>query len=489
MRLEDNIAAPPPALSPEMRYASLHRAIEKGIDSDSTYVELVKVCLQLGKHDEARKTFSKVNTPRERIHLQTLLLRHRVIDKPVLSAAECGIESIQMRRSFRGEVSGATHFLFVDHMPLTTIAMTAAFPLVIGLGGFISQKLHSPWLANIALIPALFALAIVFAVARRILLDSRRGLDDSPSLHGSRDMLLEGGFALADTVALGTLFLGPGIVMSQLDVPLPGSLCALALGAFLLPMALMLRVVRCDWQSLVPQVLFTTLVKGGLPYARTAGTIAALFLPALLAGIATSGSRLYLSLSVIGPLAVAPLFLAARLMGRLIDAEGARLGAFAAEPEPEPNREDDSVVRMVKVERRLKAPIQRRESPLAKKLEAAAQQRAPQQNLKRIASTPAPQPLPKAKPVVAPPAVTHPSLRTNPAPQVPRAQQAKATSTAASPSSRTAQRPAPVSPAPKSRPAAAQVVHPVPAELPHELATMPGLVVRPGSSRQQSVKR
>lgn len=486
MRLEDNIAAPPPALSPELRYASLHRAIEKGIDSDSTYVELVKVCLQLGKQDEARNTFAKVNSPRERVHLQNLLLRHRVIEKPVLTAEECGIESIQVRRSFRGEIAGAGHFLFVDHMPLTTITMTAAFPLVVGLGGFVSQKLHSPWLANIALLPALFALAIVFAVARRVLLDARRGLEDAPSLHGSKDMLLEGGFAMLDTVLLGTLFLGPGIVMTQLDVPLPGSLLALAVGAFLLPMALMLRVVRCDWQSLSLQTLFATIVKGGLPYVRTAGTIAALFLPALLAGISTSGSRLYLALSVIGPLSVAPLFLAARLMGRLVDAEGERLGAFAAEPVPEPVHEDESVVRMVKLERKKKAPIQRRESPLAKKLEAAAQQRAPQQQLKRIASTPAPAPLPKPKPAAAAPApVKAPaqSPKPAPAPVAPRKAVAQPTRTTA------AARPAPASPAPRSRPAPAPVVHAAPAELPPELASMPGLVVRPGSSRQQPVKR
>ena len=474
MRLEDNIAAPPPALSPEMRYASLHRAIEKGIDSDSTYVELVKVCLQLDKRDEARRTFAKVASPRERLHLQNLLLRHRVIEKPVLSAEECGVESMSSLRTFKDEMVNAAHFLFVDHMPLTTIAMTAAFPLVVGLGGFVSQKVQYPWLANVALIPAFFALVVVCAVARRVLLDARRGLDDSPSLAGSKEMLLEGSFALGDLLALGGLFLGPGIVMTQLDVPLPGSLLALALGAFLMPMALMLRIVRCDWQALHPQILFTTVVKGGLPYLRTAGTICGLFLPALVAGLATSGSRLYLTLSVIGPLAVAPLFIAARLLGRLVDENGNRLGTFAEEPGPEVEKKDESVVRLVKLEKQKKAPIQRRDSPLAKKLEAASQ-RSAAPNLKRIASTPAPQPLPKAKP--KPSQAPSPAPTPRPAPVPARAAQPPV-----------ARHPAPALHSPGSRQAPAAKVHAKPPELSPELAAMPGLVVRPGSSRQQAVK-
>ena len=52
MKFED-ITAPQPRLSPEMRYASLHRTIENGLATDRTWAELIEVCLHVGRLDEA----------------------------------------------------------------------------------------------------------------------------------------------------------------------------------------------------------------------------------------------------------------------------------------------------------------------------------------------------------------------------------------------------------------------------------------------------
>src|SRR5262249_59390851 len=108
-----------------------------------------------------------------------------------------------------------------------------------------------------------------------------------------------------------------------------GAVGAVGLGGLLMRMALMLRLVRCDWGGLHPQLLFNTIVRAGTPYLMTAAAIASLFLPALICAVTVTNSRIYLTLSMVGPLLVAPIFVAARLLGRLVDPEGERLGAFA----------------------------------------------------------------------------------------------------------------------------------------------------------------
>jgi hypothetical protein len=511
MKLETHIAsAPTPAITPQTRYASLHRSIEKGMHCDATYVELVKVCVLLKKNDEALRTFEKVKSPRERIHLQSLLLNHRVITSPVLTPEECGLEhadSVQV--THKEDVVSACHFLFQEHMPLTAITLTLAFPLVIGLGGFISQKLHAGWLANVAILPALFTLVIVFGLARRILLDARQDLDDAPSLAGSRDLLLEGAFALGDFAMLAGLLLGPGIVMTQLDL-LPGAVLAIALGGFLLPMALVLRTVRCDWRALHPQLLFPTIMRGGLPYLKTSATIGLAFLPALLCGLTTGGTRLYLTISVLGPLIVVPVFIAARLLGRLVDASGAKL--VLAEPPSEARAS------------RVAPPASETHLVRLSKSGSVPAPRKPTTQLKRIANTPAPQPVASTvqrRPAASRPAPSRPAPASGPFATATPAQGARGPAPAPSSTRRPAAPAAPSStrgpaatPPPSSTrgkgttppptrgpghtPAPAQKRQPSPAAkrpsappstttaaLPPDLASIPGLVTRPGSSRQQ----
>ena len=51
MQLESHAA--PIGETPQQRYASLHRAIERGLESDEVWAELTSVCQSLGHRGEA----------------------------------------------------------------------------------------------------------------------------------------------------------------------------------------------------------------------------------------------------------------------------------------------------------------------------------------------------------------------------------------------------------------------------------------------------
>src|ERR1044071_8299159 len=56
----ENIATPQEDQTPELRYASLHRAVERGMASDEVLRDLVEICLQLGHVDEALRVHASM---------------------------------------------------------------------------------------------------------------------------------------------------------------------------------------------------------------------------------------------------------------------------------------------------------------------------------------------------------------------------------------------------------------------------------------------
>ncbi len=402
MQLEQITA--PPAQSPQMRYASLHRALEKGIDSDSTYIELVKVCVQLALNDEAVRMFHQVEDPRERLHLQNLLLRHRVITEPILDLSG-GKAPRERQLTFREEITSAFQFLFHDHLPISVISLTIAFPVIVGVGGMVTQKTHSAVLSMLVMLPGVFALALVCGLARRILLDARSGRDEAPRISDVRELVHEGGYSLFDAALFTAICMGPAVVLYEVGQGLWAMLGALALGGLLLPMALVLRTIRGDWATLAPHFLFAAIAKGGMPYLRTALVAMALFAPALAAGYATLGSEPYLVFSVLGPLVVAPVCVAARLLGRMVESHADRLSSFTVDCEAPAEHRDKAIVTVAAT--RTPSEIRRASAAAASKAQARPASRpasAPQhtplqkQEPKKI-STPAPAPIKNPTPV------------------------------------------------------------------------------------------
>lgn len=339
MKIED-IAAPPPRLAPQMRYASLHRSIESGLATDRTWVELVEACLELGRHGEAEQGFWQIKDASARRRILTPLQKHGLLldvslgatadlEKPGRPAAEHRAEE-----AFGERVADAARFLFVDHMPMTTVVATITFPLVIGLGGLLQNTIQGgPWLLLLAAIPALSVVGLVAALCRRILVDASRGLDDPPEVPGITELCRDATRLGIDFAAVSAALVGPSVAALLLGlVPENATTAAVAsvvTGAVLLPIAFGLRQTRDDWSCLRPDILLRAAFGGGWRHLGTVLLVAILAAPAGLAFWATLGAPLYLSLAVTGPLAVAPAFLAARLLGQLLHDRRGSLPGFA----------------------------------------------------------------------------------------------------------------------------------------------------------------
>jgi hypothetical protein len=339
VKIED-ITAPPPRLSPEMRYASLHRTVESGLATDRTWAELIEVCLELGLKDEAQSSFEELQDPSARRRMLVLLQRNKLLLHVSLSPAETGGGPAETERrpatareTLVDQLLDGFRFLFSDHMPLTAIVATVTFPIVVGLGGFLTSTVQSSFiLPLLALIPALSVVGLVGALGRRILVDASRGLDDPPEIPSAADLIRESARFLVDATVLCAIFLGPGAVLTQLveHTGFGGVAAAFAVGLLLLPMAMAMRQTRDDWSCLRPMTLFRAIVRGGLDYMAVVGVSVALFAPSLLSVWATGGSHLYLVVSVVGPLAVVPTFVVSRLLGQFLFAKRKALTAADA---------------------------------------------------------------------------------------------------------------------------------------------------------------
>lgn len=314
----EQLGTPVEVDSPHRRYAALHRAIDSGMASDATWRELVNVCLLLEHRDEALRAFRRLTGAQARRDVEALLI-HRGLLEPEESPAETGAPATAAAPGLREETLEAARVLLDDHMPLTTAVATLTFPLVVGLGGFLTAG-HSFFLFPlIAALPALCVVGIVGALSRGIMVDSAHGVHDVPRIPGSAVLVRQSARFLLDGLVLVGALAGPAIAMHCLGLALSTTLLAAALAALLLPMALLMRQITDDWRALSPNHLFRAIGRLRGDYLGRAAVCAGLFLPAALAAIATAGSLLYLQVSVVGPLLVAPLFVAARLLGRMVD--------------------------------------------------------------------------------------------------------------------------------------------------------------------------
>ena len=332
MNIED-ITAPPPRLSPQMRYASLHRAVEGGLATDRTWAELIEVCLELELNDEATSCFWHIDEAATRRRLLAGMQKRGLMLDVSLGAAESGDPTNSPAAgpprvrdesdSIAERILDGFRFLFLEHMPLTAVVATVTFPIVVGLGGFLTAGVPGSFvLPLLALIPALSVVGLVGALGRRILVEASRGLEDPPEIPSLHDLVPEAGRFLMDASILVAIFLGPAALLAQFETTgISSVLAALAVGLTLLPMAMALRQTRDDWSCLKATELFRACTRGGLEYMALVATGAALFAPSIVSLWMTGGSHLYRVVSVIGPLAVTPTLVMSRLLGSFLFAK------------------------------------------------------------------------------------------------------------------------------------------------------------------------
>lgn len=359
MHIEE-FGAPLPSESPERKYASLHRTIEAGSATDRTWSDLVHCCLLLHKYDEALTAAGHIDDPGLVERANKLLRKANAHAQQRCTPASSLTRSETARRVQKSmevdpiseNVVDSFRFLFTEQMPLIVIFATLTFPLVVGLGGFLTQDSHALVFPLLAMIPALSVVGLIGALGRQIMLDASRGLDDPPTIPALPTLFRNAGRFLVDSTLLGLVFLAPGFALMQVDIVSGWAVAGtLALGVFLLPMAMAIRQVSDDFRALSPNVLFPAIVSTGTRYCAFAGCFAVLFAPAGVSAYYSAGSAIYLQVSVVGPLLVAPLFIVARLLGVLLfthrrdlaDVLGERVAPAPAAPaKPAPRQQQQA---------------------------------------------------------------------------------------------------------------------------------------------------
>lgn len=363
MQLESH--ATPTRESPPQRYATLHRAIERGLDGDEVWNELAEVCLVLGLDDEAARCARQLRNPTLRLALESRLGRRgfgpdarptdaappaappaatdpqqHVVAPAASDAGPTATATAQpaVRRD-RFELGGlgehladAVQFLLWQRMPWLVLPILLSFPLVIGLGGLLTAG-HAPLLlAALAAVPGLCVLAVVGAMGRRILVTSAAGGDDVPSLGETGPLLGDALRFLVDALLVASLLLAPPTAALYLGAPLLTTLPGLLVAAFFAPLAWGLRQVRGDLGALSPVTLLRGVARTGLPYLGLAISCLLAFAPAAATVAAVANRPVWVQIAIVGPLAVLPLFVVSRLLGTWLDSMRLELGAVLLGP-------------------------------------------------------------------------------------------------------------------------------------------------------------
>ena len=369
MKLESH--ATPYGGTPQHRYATLHRALEQGLDSDEVLVELAKVCAHLGHRNEAVRCAERIRNAHARASVQHLLKcrfegpaegkrRARAAAVPGTAAVHTGGSAPRTRPQSPRAAPAASHagpvaaseqkenenapgvaehlldsvqYLLHQHMPWLVLTTTLAFPMVVGVGGFLTAGGSPLLLAAIAALPGLSVLAVVAAMGRQILLTSSDGVVDVPNLPEFSKLVRDARRFGCDALMVAALFFGPAVLLTALGAPLVIGGAAFFTGALLAPMAFALRQIRGDMRSLSPSILLRAVQRSGAGYIAIALIATASFAPAAVLGWATWGRPVWVQIALIGPLCVLPAFAASRLLGSWIDTRRQQLGYLLRNPQ------------------------------------------------------------------------------------------------------------------------------------------------------------
>jgi hypothetical protein len=329
----ENIATPQEQISPQRRYATLHRAMEGGMASPDVMRELVEICLELGHLDEARRVHLSMPDGPVRDHVTSRLQRSGLIEgsaqpsKPAVRQAE----EPATEPAVADHVADAMQYLLQGHMPAIALMSMLAFPLIVGLGGFLTDGGSLWMLAGLAALPGLCVLGIVGAMGRLVFSSALEGDDVIPSIPAPVAMVRHARRHFTDLgIVLGVL-IAPSLLLLWFEAPLVSSLPGLSIGLFLTPIALILRQTRGDLAALSP-VLMLRAIGRTRGYLQITVAYWIAFAPAALAFWVTLPYAAWLQLSITGPLAVLPTFATARLLGTFTEVQRERLGPLLQLP-------------------------------------------------------------------------------------------------------------------------------------------------------------
>jgi len=345
--------ATPPAESPQQRYANLHRAIERGLDSDEVWRELAEVSLVLGHSDESLRCLRHIQNDTTRLALGSRLARRGLIDADAAAgspaatlvspaqhlaapaASDAGPGASKERPAGESQLldhlADALQYQMHQHMPALVLFTTLAFPLVVGVGGFLTAGGSWLLLAAIAALPGLGVLAVVGAMGRHVLLASAEGEGDVPPIPPFAELWGSARrFALDSVLVLGAL-LGPSLVAAAFSAPWTTVVPGLLVGAFFAPMAWSLRHLRGDFGALSPVTLTRAVARTAGSYPGLAVVTMLLFVPAGLVTWMVFGRPVWVQIAMIGPLCVLPMFVASRLLGTWLETNRSRLGGLVQE--------------------------------------------------------------------------------------------------------------------------------------------------------------
>ncbi len=478
MQLESH--ATPQRETPQQRYANLHRAIERGLESDEVWKDLADACLSLGHNDEAVRCLGRMRSEAARLALESRLIRLGLVSAGAARAAARSAEpslanlgkptrtenSLGAHR-LRDHVLDAVQYLFHQHMPWLVILTTLAFPLVVGAGGFLTAGGSLLLLAAIAAVPGVCVLGIVGAMGRQILLTSADGTSDVPAIPSFGQLVADARRFLLDLGLVLGVLLGPAFIALALNAPAGTTLPGLVVGAYFVPMAWVMRQLRGDWAALSPVMLLRAIARGGWAYSGLAIVTGALFAPAALVTWGVFGRPIWVQIAIVGPLCVLPIYVASRLLGTWLDVNRASLtGLMLRDRKPGAGAPAAPVRATAPASGRVRQP---------RRPDALREFRAP------VAKRPGAGTRPGTAVRKAPPAPVsaHPrppaAAAKPPAPAQPR------------PATPAPAKPQPKQPAPPAKPPARAIQGRVPARLTDEpdLASMPGAVVVSGDERSR----
>lgn len=339
MQLESH--ATPPKETPQQRYATLHRAIERGLDSDEIWRELADVSSRLGHGDESIDCLRRIRNPVIQQTVRARLVRAGILTEETTAtgarhaaapaASHAGPKGERAARAssprLQDHVIDAVQYLFHQHMPLLVIMTTLAFPLVVGVGGFLTAGGSPLLLAAIAALPGVTVLAVVGAMGRQILVASSQGSSDVPNVPELGQLVADAKRFLADAgIVLGSL-LAPSLLALALGAPAATTVPGLLIGAFFTPLAWALRQIRGDIGALSPTTLLRGVARCGVGYFGLVGVCWLVFAPAATAAWIVVSRPVWVQIAMVGPLCVVPLFVCSRLMGTWLDARRAQLSS------------------------------------------------------------------------------------------------------------------------------------------------------------------
>jgi hypothetical protein len=330
--------ATPPQESLQQRYATLHRAIERGLDSDEVWRELADISLRIGHTDEAVRCSRHIRNATTRLALESRLTRLGLATTPVApanhaaapAASDAGPAAEREGEHLSSHAIDALQYLFHQHMPWLVLLTTLAFPLLVGLGGMLTAGGSPLILAAIAAVPGLCVLGLAGAMNRQILLVSSEGCPDAPAVPCFSLLVADARRWFTDAaLVLGSL-VGPSLAGVWFHAPWHATVPGLVCGAFFVPMAWALRHVRGDFAALSPVHLVRAIARTSPSYLGLTAIVTALMLPAAITAWLVTGRPVWVQIAALGPLFVLPSFVASRLLGTWIDVHRQALGRTAA---------------------------------------------------------------------------------------------------------------------------------------------------------------